>query len=394
MRETQLLGASIQSKDAYTRLYRLGFGKEISDTSKVIWKELGEYYNVDSNAKYCDKELLAERLLSKYPSEVHRNKISQTLGNATTGSVANVLEVYRSFKTASLEEQLAVCISSGQRDKIPDLMHRWRSVQDISSEAYGTTLHKGIIFSEEEIEKFNPIKLYPDVINDWTDGGIEKGEQAIWNARPNIGKTAMALTIASGSARDGLRVLFLTNEESPRKTKIRFSQAFLVSTKERILANPQGAAQVIQSKGGDNFFFKELDGGGTFEEIERHIIECEPDVFVLDMMRHLRVRGNSKHEKLEEIARVCRDYAKKYDFASHLFTQAGDSAEGKRFLDKGDIDESNTGVPGACDLGIGIGADETQMGHDMRTLSFWKNKRGLDNTSCDVKLDRIHSRFI
>jgi hypothetical protein len=55
-------------------------------------------------------------------------------------------------------------------------------------------------------------------------------------------------------------------------------------------------------------------------------------------------------------------------------TQAGDSARGKAVLDDGDIDSSNTGIPGAADVLIGIGMTEQLESAGLRMLSLCKNK--------------------
>ena len=69
-----------------------------------------------------------------------------------------------------------------------------------------------------------------------------------------------------------------------------------------------------------------------------------------------------------------RNFAKRYKLLAVSITQAGDSANGKAILSRGDIDNSNVGIPGASDLMIGIGASHEQEISGERTLSFPKQK--------------------
>ena len=55
-------------------------------------------------------------------------------------------------------------------------------------------------------------------------------------------------------------------------------------------------------------------------------------------------------------------------------TQAGESAQNKLVLSMGDVEWSNTGIPGAADLMIGIGLDDEYLSTDKRMLSIPKNK--------------------
>jgi hypothetical protein len=55
-------------------------------------------------------------------------------------------------------------------------------------------------------------------------------------------------------------------------------------------------------------------------------------------------------------------------------TQAGDSASDKSVLDLGDVDYSNTGIPGQADVMIGIGANKNQRDAGEIVISLPKNK--------------------
>lgn len=395
MEESKLLNIACNDRNAFLVLSKYGFSDNLAESSKFIWKAVARYYEKDKKASYVDLEVIRDLIKRKFENTIHEDKLNAVLNNFREGvSVPNVLEAYTEYKLRELEEQIQVLIAQNN-DKKAEAINEWIELKrGLNGKEYGKELHQGVEFEEEELSNFNPYMLYPKSLNKYIDGGMEKQEQAIVFARPNLGKTALALTFAVGFLKQGLKVLFLTNEDSPRKTKLRLAQVLLGVSKEKILNEPQEAARAVKEKGGDRFYFKELDGGGTLEEIEEQILKCEPDVVLLDMMRHINVKGNSKHEKLEEIARVMRGYCEKHNFISILFSQAGDSATGKQYISINDFDESNTGVQGACDIMIGVGASDSQLAYEIRTVSFCKNKRGMDNSHCEIKFDRKTSRFI
>jgi hypothetical protein len=89
-----------------------------------------------------------------------------------------------------------------------------------------------------------------------------------------------------------------------------------------------------------------------------------------------------------------RNIAKKYDAVAITVTQAGDSAEGKAVLDMGDVDSSNTGIPGACDVLLGIGATEQHKEQGLRILSLSKNKLGGVHDSFPVRFNPAISKYV
>lgn len=95
---------------------------------------------------------------------------------------------------------------------------------------------------------------------------------------------------------------------------------------------------------------------------------------------------------MEEVQKSIRAMASRYGFAAVSVTQAGDSAEGKAMLTMGDVDSSNTGVPGACDVMIGIGATDSMKETPRRMLSFPKNKIGHTHEGIVVSFDKARNR--
>jgi hypothetical protein len=76
-------------------------------------------------------------------------------------------------------------------------------------------------------------------------------------------------------------------------------------------------------------------------------------------------------------------------------TQAGESAAGKPVLDMEDVDFSNTGIQGAVDVMIGIGASKDDENAGRRVISLPKNKRtgrhDFFPVEVDIQLNRVVS---
>ena len=108
----------------------------------------------------------------------------------------------------------------------------------------------------------------------------------------------------------------------------------------------------------------------------------------------MAVKSDTRTNQLEEAANAMRNIAKRYDAIAITVTQAGDSAQGKAVLDMGDVDSSNTGIPGACDVLLGIGGTEQQIAQGIRTLSLSKNKIGGVHDSFPVRFNPRISKFV
>ncbi len=109
-------------------------------------------------------------------------------------------------------------------------------------------------------------------------------------------------------------------------------------------------------------------------------------------MRNLNVESENRTQALEKAATSARNLAKRNNVLVVSVTQAADSASGKTILDRGDVDGSNVGIPGQCDLMIGIGADKHMEDTGARFLSFPKNKLSGRHTPIPVMFNYALSK--
>ena len=111
-------------------------------------------------------------------------------------------------------------------------------------------------------------------------------------------------------------------------------------------------------------------------------------------MRNIDVKSDNRVVGLERAATEARNLGKRRKVLVVSISQAGDSASGKRVLDRGDVDFSNVGIPGQCDLMIGLGADENMERSNLRMISLPKNKISGDHDPIVITIDPTISKVV
>ncbi len=103
-------------------------------------------------------------------------------------------------------------------------------------------------------------------------------------------------------------------------------------------------------------------------------------------------KSESKTGSLEVAAKSARRLAKRNRLLVVSVTQAADSATGRVVLGRGDVHNSNVGIPGQVDLMLGVGADEQMEQRGLRELTLVKNKISGCRDHFTVKVNPILSR--
>jgi hypothetical protein len=169
-------------------------------------------------------------------------------------------------------------------------------------------------------------------------------------------------------------------------------------TPEEVSANPAEANKRAAEKAGDRLAMIHLHHGGAQDMIP-FIEEHEPSVIIVDQLRHLVAKGDSKTLKLEQAAQDIRELDATYGLVSLSVTQAyaGDhDSKGKVFVEMDDVDSSRTGIPGAIDLFIGIGADTDMLLRNQRMINLPKNKLSSADNSKEpflVDIDKKRAKY-
>ena len=118
-----------------------------------------------------------------------------------------------------------------------------------------------------------------------------------------------------------------------------------------------------------------------------------PDVLVIDQIRNVQVKEDNFVRHLEKVSAMIRQIGQRHEVLVISVTQAGDSATNKAALEMGDVDNSNTGMPGQADVMLGIGGTEADVRANRRVLSLPKNKRSGNHDFFTVEVDPVLNKI-
>jgi len=372
--EQKLLTACLQNRQAYDYLTNLRFFREsLTDQGRIILEEIEQYYNNDKKIGFCDKELLEEKLVRKYPK--HEELFRGIIASFSEVSVQNLLSEAVEVYSESLRLELAGALAAGNSGEIERLIKEYQSLPELGVDSYELFNAPKVSELIQHTTGEARIKFLPTEINARIEGGALRQHHVVIFGRPEIGKSTFVQNLIRGFLLQKLKVLCIGNEDPARDWILRLVSCVTGLTKKQIMKNPDKAEEIAKSKNYENFYFADLSPG-TLSDIKRLVEEHEPDVVVVDQLRNLRLKETNRVLQLEKLAMGMREIGKEYNTLAISITQAGDSADNKLILEMGDVDFSNTGIQATADLMIGIGANREHELTGSRFLSFPKNKIG------------------
>lgn len=365
----------------------------------MLFDFIDGYYSRDAGVSRVDRVLLSEQIANATTNEKHTTRFLAILDEAWSldTSEKNVSDLVLEMKKRELAEELAVAITNDKPHE--ELLNQYSEILkttsleealDLGVEVFDSSDLDDLLLSAQE--RPGVLKAYPLSLNDRLDGGLAGSDHMVLYARPNQGKSAMVLTLACGFGRQGARGIIFSNEERAERLRLRALSCATGMTSREIRDNPQAAKDIAEQSGYNNIIFVSLSPG-TLHQIEALVEKYEAKWFIVDQVRNLAMRSENRTNQLEMAAQGIRNIAKRTNSIGISVTQAGESAEGKSVLDMNDIDGSKTGIPGACDVMLGIGSNEEQEAHGVRVFTLSKNKIGGLHESFPTKLDTLLSRY-
>lgn len=244
--------------------------------------------------------------------------------------------------------------------------------------------------------KFNIPPLHDKVY------GIGPAEFASVFAVPNAGKTAFMVTLCfapGGFADQGAKVLYVVNEEKSQKTKLRSQMSRSGMAAADVELDPHKCLQKW-SDIDDRVFMLDIHEWSLaqLDEVTRFV---EPDIVVIDQADKVNIKGNfgASHERLRELYRCLREYAKRHDAAVFAMSQASNDARGKTRITPFEMEGSKIGKSAELDLIIGIGAVEQDGVQNTepdytRYLTVGKNKLNGWHGQVTCFLEAEISRYV
>jgi KaiC/GvpD/RAD55 family RecA-like ATPase len=297
----------------------------------------------------------------------------------------NTIEEYRLVRLARIATTLATLLASGQHGAETDeLVTKY----NILKEGQATDDFKPRLtaedFSEESGER---IPLAPESLNQYIGGGILRGHNVTVYGRPDSAKTLFSLNLAANACRAGYRVLYVANEEPAPDLTRRFLSRLTGIPIDK-LRNRDVLLSALDKAGAtyENWYLLHR-AGCTARDISAQATKVKPDIIIVDQLKNLQCSADNRALQLDVLARQVRELGISLNAATISVTQAGDSASNKLVLEMNDVEWSNTGIPGAADLMIGIGVNDEFMVENKRMLSIPKNKINGKHGSLHVWID-------
>lgn len=384
--EQPLLAASLRSRHDFD-LIKSYIDVRVSTYSKpfqIVMNKVGEYYKRDSDAALVEPTILLTQIAESIRNDKHVQRFTELINEslASTGSDINVRAAILLAKQQEVGDKLsqALAIDASGSGKIDELIEELKHLRSMTSldELAGKGLES---FSKVDLtslitKEFDPeglLAVYPSSLNERLDGGVRGGHHLLVFAQVETGKSAMCINMSCGFARQGKRVVYIINEDRPEDIILRHIANLSGMTKYQIRENPRKAQDLAESAGWDNITVVSAEPG-TPDAIEEYVETEDPDAVIVDQLRNLHVKAESRVNQLELAATAVRNIGKRTNKVMVSVTQAGDSATNKLILDKGDVDFSNVGIPSQMDVMIGLGLDPTFEAEGLRNISLCKNK--------------------
>lgn len=386
--ENNLLAAACSSRAAFDTLDQLQATSTFSDIGVRVLEEIRTYYERDPEAISVDPEILKDTLVRKYQKKA--DVFVAVIDNFKGVSVPNVIETAIQHRKQFLKNELSAAFGADAKESvISELLEMYKACGTTQPDSCEDTAkgHHGKDISEviSRTTGAARIKLYPKAITDASSGGALRGHHILVFARPDCGKTTLAITMMYGFLKQELKVLYVSNEDPIDDILLRMYTRLTHLDRNKILSMPEKAASIAKARNIDNWYPYEMFPG-TIPEIEELVRDIRPDVLVVDQACNIFYKARSEPEQLEKVERELRRIGKQYGLLTVSFTQAGDSAQNKLYLEMNDVHGSNTGMQASADLMVGLGVNNDYESRGKRMLSFPKNKLG-PKQPMEVKFD-------
>ena len=392
LQENRLLAAALHSKEAADQLELQDVRYQLTPPAQVVWDQIQEFYNKDDSAKSVDSQVILSRLQRQYPKEDNFQAFKHIVDGLADISVPNVLYELKQFRLETMAQELSVMFANRDLDTADKLLESYNNLR--TSDQAGGIEDKLLIAPEvmgrKELFK-DRVKLLPLALNNFIGGGVPKSTHILVFARPEMGKTAMLLTMVKGFLSQGLKVVYLGNEEDPDMVNARLIARITGNSIQAVRDNNVQARAVAMKRGYNNFTFLDTEQG-TKAEMEQAIIARGADVMFIDQLRNVATREDNQTAAYENLGRYARTLSKKHNMIMVSAVQAGASAEGKIQLDMNDVDGSKTGLAGATDLMLGLGANDQMKLDGKIMVTACRNKINGRHGGILCQLDPLQSK--
>lgn len=398
---SKLIKLLFTDREVWTRVrpeLNLNAHKNDKEFLKILeWVD--KYYNTDQSATHIDPDLFLARLTNDLPNPKHRELFKEIIHSSLSQEVSlpNLEQLVLETRRHEVGLQLAAALLNGGETKVAPLLEEYGRLTaalatgaptDKGEEEYSNIDLSTLI--EEETDPSKVMKVYPLGLGQRLDGGLRPGNHVVLFGRPEVGKTRAAITIGCGFLVHGHNGLHFVNEDRAKSLIMRYVTNLTRMSKHEVRENPSKAIEIAKGNGFDGLVVVS-EAPGTYAQLRKMIDRYKPRWVVIDQMRNMLVKADSRTNQLEASATEARNVAKECDVVVLSVTQAGDSATNKLVLDMGDVDYSNTGIPAQADVMVGIGENDEYRERCEQVWSLPKNKVSGDHSNFPLRVNPQYS---
>jgi hypothetical protein len=219
--------------------------------------------------------------------------------------------------------------------------------------------------------------------------GLQGGASIAICARPDKGKTSLIAAFLAAFAPQCVRyfgahrpILWLNNEGTAKRILPRIYQAALRATLDEIVEYSNTGrleAMYKQALGIPNLEYIRVKDihGANLAQIEQIIEDMNPCVVVYDMLANVRMhvqQNGNKADAVEAAWQTVREMAVLYDHIAMSTVQVSVDGDNQLYPQYSALKDSRTGVQGATDIILMLGALNDARLQDIRGISTPKNK--------------------
>lgn len=368
----------------------------LTDLNVVLYQQAKKFYDGDEHAPYVDFDVVESYIHRAYPKQEEVLGLAlKRIREEEVPSTLNIIKEFIEAKKYSIGLKLSTAlIHNSPADELLDEYLSLSSEESLDTSDVHVYENIRIGDVQSALDPSNRIQLYPQELNDRCRGGALRGHHILVFARPEVGKSLVALNMARGFIEQGLRVLYVGNEDPAESMITRFMCCLLGMDEDSLMSLGEDESNnLLQQAGIDNFVFVPLSPG-TPDDIRGLTMRKGADVIIIDQLRNLNSHSDGLVQKLETVAKEVRNIGQKLNALVVSVTQAGDSASEKLVLTMSDVDSSKTGIPAQVDLMVGVGMDEEYRARGKRMFSLSKNKLGGEKGFFSVTVDEKTSRIV
>jgi KaiC/GvpD/RAD55 family RecA-like ATPase len=392
--ETALLAAICAKREACNHATNIGLTvDELGDAAGAVYAAACEQYERDGDLQEITPSTLRSQIERRFGEGSMADSVMDFVASFPKDTSAiNVVEEYRLVRLARVATELATNLATGQHgaatQELIEVYEKLKDGEHQEEENYRLGLSD---FTKKSGQR---IPIMPERLNTFIGGGVLRGHNITVYGRPESGKSMFAINTAAPLVKNGYKVLYVANEEPSQDiTRRLLARMAGIKIKKLHRKNFLEAAFEKVEDVYDNWFLYHK-AGCTYKDISRQAAKIKPDMIIVDQLKNVTIAEDNRALQLDKLARQVRELGIEHNCVTMSVTQAGQTGEGELVLGLSDVEWSNTGIPGAADLMIGVGVNKEWDAMGKRMLSVPKNKVNGRHGSFHVWVDPRYTAFM